>query len=226
MGLFHVYPNGPTFDSLLGSNCIDAPTLIQPSFPSPNLLNIVAPSTITCKNLFLAFSSPTTGLLTCWHFSGSNVKTKEETNHLWQYIQDPMFNPSEEATSSLDRECSHIKKYLQDDSNLFQVQHGWICTSFDLPLVKKGVKFASKTDPSIPSIHIENLIHHSITDIIKSVFADSVLSMFHLSPFEQFWTTVDGCNVHVHSEVYTSPCMLQAHKEINQLPQEPGNNHD
>ena len=230
MGLFRVYPTRPTFTPLadtIVSDRIGAPSLIQPaSLPSPNLLNIVAPSSISHANLFSAFSSPTAGLLTCWHFSGSTTKTKEETNRLWKYIWDPMFNPSEELTFSLDRECARIKKYLQDDSNPFRAQHGWIRTSFDLPIVKEGVKYASETDPTIPPIRIDNVIHRSIIDIMKSIFSDSVSSAFHMTPFEQLWTTADGRDVHVHSETYTSPRMLDAHKEINSLPREPGDDYE
>jgi len=229
MGLFRIYPNHPT--SKLGSdiglcNPIDAPTLVQPSLRSSHLMNIIPPSDITRENLFSAFSSPTAGLLTCWHYSGSTAKTKEEINRLWGYIQDPAFNPSEELTFSLDRECGRVRKYLQDDSNPFQAQHGWIRSSFDFPLVKEGIKYASETDPAIPLIHIENVIHRSITDIIKSVFTDSVSLTFHLTPFEQLWTTADGRKVRVYSEAYTSSRMLDAHEEINSLPRPPGDDYE
>jgi hypothetical protein len=225
-GLFKIFPIRPTFEPRSDEGIVDAPTLVQGSLPSSPLTNIAPPTDITRENLFSAFSSPTTGLLTCWHFSGSTAKTKEETNRLWRYIKDPAFNPSEELVFSLDRECTLIKQYLQDDSNPFRTQHGWIQSSFDFPLVKEGVKYTSETDPAIPFIQIENVIHRSITDIIKSVFADDISSTFHITPFEQFWTTADGRNVHVYSETYMSARMLDAHKEINSLPREPGDEYE
>ena len=144
---------------------------------------VMRESTVTHENLFSVFSSPTARVLTCWHFSGSTVKTKEETNWLWRYIHDPAFNPSEELVFLLDHECSHIKKYLFDDSNPFRSQHSWIQSSFDFPLIKEGIKYASETDATIPSLRIENVIHQSITDIMKSMFTDSVFFTFHMTPF-------------------------------------------
>jgi hypothetical protein len=225
-GLFKIFPIRPTFEPRSYEGIIDAPTLVQCSLPSSPLTNIAPPTDITHENLFSAFSSPTAGLLTCWHFSGSTAKTKKETNRLWRYIKDPAFNPSEELAFSLDRECTVIKRYLQDDSNPFRAQHGWIQSSFDFPLVKEGVKYISETDPVIPFIRIKNVIHRSITDIIKSVFADDISSTFHITPFEQFWTTADGRNVRVYSETYMSAQMLDAHKEINSLPREPGDEYE
>jgi len=125
----------------------------------------------------------------CWHYSGLTAKTKEEINRLWGYIQDSAFNPPEELTFSLNHECGHVRKYLQDDSNPFQAQHGWIHSFFDFLLIKEGIKYASETDLAIPLIHIENAIHRSITDIMKSIFTDSVSLTFHLTPFKQLWTT-------------------------------------
>jgi hypothetical protein len=223
--LFKIFPIRPTFEPRSDLGIVDAPMLVQGSLPSSPLTNIIPPTDITCENLFSAFSSPTTGLLPCWHFSGSTVKTKEETNRLWRY-KDPAFNPSEELAFSLDHECNHIKKYLSDDSNPFQLQHGWIQSSFNFPLVKEGIKYASETDPTIPFIQIENDIHRSITDIMKSIFTDSVFSTFHMTPFEQFWTTVDGRNVQVYSEAYMSPRMLDAREEINSLPRDPEDNYE
>ena len=211
-GLFKIFPNRPTFEPRSDLGLVDAPMLVQGPLPS-SLTNITPPTDITRENLFSVFSSPTAGLLTCWHFSGSTAKTKEETNQLWRYIQDPAFNPSEELAFSLDRECSRIKKYLFDDSNPFRSQHGWIQSSFDFPLVKEGIKYASEMDPTIPSLWIENVIHQSITDIMKSVFTDSVFSTFHMTPFKQFWTTADGQSVQVYSEAYMSPRMLDAHED-------------
>ena len=225
-GLFKIFPNHPTFEPHSDLGLVDALTLIQGPLPSSSLMNITPPTDITHENLFSAFSSPTAGLLTCWHFSGSAEKTKEEMNRLWKYIQDPAFNPSKELPFSLNHECNLIKQYLHDNSNPFHTQYGWIQSSFDFPLVKEGIKYASEMDPTIPFIRIENIIHWSITDIMKSVFADKVSSTFHMTPFEQLWTTADRQNVQVYSEAYMSPQMLDVHKEINALPRVPGDNYE
>ncbi|KAG8213547.1 hypothetical protein J3R82DRAFT_10192 [Butyriboletus roseoflavus] len=117
--LLKTFPNHSTFEPCSDPGLIDAPTLVQDLLPFSSLTNIIPPTDITYENLFSAFSNPTAGLLTCWHFSGSTAKTKEETNRLWTYLQDPAFNPSRELPFLLDCECSLIKRYLQDESNPF-----------------------------------------------------------------------------------------------------------
>ena len=61
---------------------------------------------------------------------------------------------------------------------------------------------------------------------MKSVFTDSVFSTFHMTPFEQFWTTADGRSVWVYSEAYMSPRMLDAHEETNSLLRDPEDNYE
>ena len=204
--------------SLTPSSCIDAPTLVQAPLPPSDLPNVIPPSNITHENLFSAFSSPTAGLLTCWHFSGSKMKTKDETMCLARkYMQDPTFNPSELSSYSIDRECKLIQKYLENDSNSFHAQNSWFHLSFNLCINKEGVKFTSEMDPTIPTIPIKNIIYCSITHIMKTVLSNTISSTFYLTPFKQYWTTADGCNIRVHSECFTSPRMLNAYEEINSL---------
>ena len=139
-----------------------------------------------------------------------------------KYMQDPTFNPSELSSYSIDWEYKLIQKYLENNSNPFHAQNGWFCLSFNLCISKEGVKFTSKMDPNIPTIPIKNVIYRSITHIMKTVLSNTISSMFHLTPFKQYWTTADGCNICVHSECFTSPRMLNAYEEINSLPREPG----
>jgi hypothetical protein len=46
-------------------------------------------------------------------------------------------------------------------------------------------------------MEIPGVYHRSITDIITSVFEDSVASTFHMMPFQQLWNVSDG---HTHQE--------------------------
>lgn len=199
-------------------NVVDAPTLLQRSVHSSNFSNPIPPSDITRDNLFSAFSSPTAGLLMCWQYSNSTSKTKDELNRLWTYIRDPSFDPSQQPNFSHDREYKLVTKYLQDDSNAFRAYHGWTRGSVSIPLIKEGTRYRSEDDPTIPTITINDVFHRSLIDVIKSVFADTVSSSFHFTPFTQYWTTADGRRIRVYSEVYASPQMIEAHREVNALP--------
>ena len=222
-GLFRIYPSEPTHIPDSGTtllNVVDAPTLLRNSVQFSNLPNILPPSTITRENLFSAFSSPTAGLLMCWQYSKSNSKTKDELNRLWTYIKDPSFNSSQQCDFSHDREYKLVTKYLQDDSNPFRAQHGWMRSSVTIPLVKEGKEYASENDPDVPTMTVDNVFHRSLINVIKYVFADKVSASFHFTPFHQYWTTADDRRVQVYSESYTSPQMVKAYKEVGCLPRE------
>ncbi|KAF8119242.1 hypothetical protein EV363DRAFT_1169188 [Boletus edulis] len=153
----------------------------------------------------------------CWQYSKSISKTKEELDRLWRYISDPAFDPLQKPGFSHDREYRRVMKYLDDDSNPFRAEHGWMQDSVMMPLIKEGKKF-TENDPDIPFISIDNVFHRSILDIMKSVFADNVSSSFHFTPFTQYWTTADGRRVRVYSEAYMSPRTLKVDEEVNLLP--------
>lgn len=218
-GLFCLYPEKPTHipDSNLLA-VVEAPTLLRVTAQSTSLPNILPPSDITRENLFSAFSSPTAGLLMCWQYSKSSSKSKDELNRLWTYLKDPQFNPAEKLDFSHDREYRLISKYLQDESNPFRAQHGWTRGSITIPLIKEGTQYLSENDPALPTVTIDNIFHRPLVDVIKSVFTDNVFSTFHLTPFDQYWTTSDGRQIRIYSEAYTSLQMVSAHKEVNRLP--------
>jgi hypothetical protein len=120
------------------------------------------------------------------------------------------------------REKRLVKEYLTDQSNLFRVENGWRSSSVKICLPKEKVKFTSEEDA--PELEITGIHHHSLTDIITSVFEDTIVSTFHLTPFHQQWKTSDDRAIIVYSKAYSSPAFLEAHAEINALPQDPGGN--
>ncbi|KIJ05403.1 hypothetical protein PAXINDRAFT_93527, partial [Paxillus involutus ATCC 200175] len=162
----------------------------------------------------------------CWQYSGSTSKSISELNRLWSYVNDPLFNPADEISFSHDRERKLIEKYLRDQSNPFRADHGWLRSSVEIPLIKEKVKFNSEDDPEIPKLTIDNILHRSIINIIKSVFEDSISSTFHMTPFQQFWNASDDRILKVYSEAYSSPEMLDAYEQINSLPREAGDNYE
>ncbi|EGN92103.1 hypothetical protein SERLA73DRAFT_66308 [Serpula lacrymans var. lacrymans S7.3] len=157
----------------------------------------------------------------CWQYLGSTSKSISELNCLWSYVKDPLFNLADELSFSHDKEHKCIEKNLQNESNPFNTDHGLLHSPVKIPLMKYKVKYMSQEDPSIPTITIE-VIHCSLTNIIKSVFEDDFSSTFHMTPFQQFWNTSEDHVLKVYLEAYSSPAMLNAYQEINSLLREAG----
>ncbi|KIJ08024.1 hypothetical protein PAXINDRAFT_89471, partial [Paxillus involutus ATCC 200175] len=203
----------------------DAPTFEQSRSPTPlhPAVHSLSPTgDITPKNLYSAFSSPTAGLLMCWQYSGSNSKSAAELNHLWSFIQDPEFDTTLHTSFSHDRERKLIEKYLQDDLNPFKANHGWRTSSVPVLLPKEKRKWKSEFDPAIPVLTVDGVHHRDIIDIIISVFEDPISSSFHMTPFEQYWKISETRTVQVFGEAFSSPTCLDAHREVNALPRDQG----
>jgi hypothetical protein len=226
MGLFRVYAQRPTLIPIAneGLDAIaDAPSFdtqsnphlersrIVPGLPSPD---------IRPEELFSAFSSPTAGLLFCWQYSGSNSKSNAEMKRLVRdFLDDDEYRREDARVYDDVREKKFVQDYLKDRSNPFRMENGWRCSSVNIRLPKEKVKFAS--EEAAPEMEISGIYHRCITDIIKSVFEDSIISTFHLTPFQQQWYISEGRTVKVYSEAYSSPAFLEAYKEINALPRDP-----
>jgi hypothetical protein len=94
MGAFRVYPSRPTLIPSGDQNiysAIDAPTLensenAEGHDASGTVCSKSGQPEITAENLYSAFSSPTAGLLMCWHYLRSNAKSAGKLNQLWSYI--------------------------------------------------------------------------------------------------------------------------------------------
>ncbi|KAF8123642.1 hypothetical protein EV363DRAFT_1176204 [Boletus edulis] len=181
-------------------------------------------SEITRDNLFSAFSSPTAGLLMCWQYSGSNMKSAGELNRLGFFILDPQFRPNAHAAFSHERERTLIERYLQTESNPFKATHGWRSSSVQILLPHEQTKWAGGVDdPSVPVLTVDGVHHRDIMDIITSVFEDEVSTTFHMTPFEEYWKFSDVDEpIKVFGEAYTSPAYLEADREVHALPREPG----
>ncbi|KAI6012316.1 hypothetical protein BKA83DRAFT_4064178 [Pisolithus microcarpus] len=157
----------------------------------------------------------------CWHYSGLNEKSIAELTRLTTFTSDPLFNPSDSGRFSHERERRLLGVFLQSDSNPFHANYGWYRSTVQVRLPKEKMNFTSEMDPSIGTVKID--VHHRfLTDIIKSAFEDPVVSNFHMMPFEEYWKKSDKHTVKVYSEVYSSPDVLQAYREVHSLPREPG----
>jgi len=227
MGLYRVYPSRPTLYPCTGialDTLCDAPTLDAERDPdeASSGLNpaLPPPLAITPENLYEAFSSPTAGLIFCWQFSGTNSKSSAEVKRLFHTFLDDDEYRREDARQYNDiREKKLVEDYLKDHTNPFHATHGWKESSVRIRLPKEKMKWPSEVDA--PEIEIKGVRHRSLTEIITSVFKDSVASTFHMTPFHQMWQVSEQRSIKIFSEAYTSPAMIEAYHEVNALPREP-----
>ena len=63
---------------------------------------------------------------------------------------------------------------------------------------------------------LTSIIHEKITGLTEN-------SQFHFAPYELLWKrSQDSPPVHIQGELYTSPAFIDAHRELQESPREPG----
>ena len=156
-----------------------------------------------------------------WQYSGTNLKSATELNRLAKVQQDPLYDAKDLKGFTHAREMKLLNKYLQTQNNPFNKEHGWKRSSLSFHLPKEKTCFASEEDA--PTITVDGIYHRDLTDVVKSAFEDPELSAtFHMTPYTQHWKTADHRTVDVFSESFTSPEMVDAHREVNALPRDEG----
>jgi hypothetical protein len=88
-----------------------------------------------------------------------------------------------------------------------------------------SVPFHHRTKNSGPQDYVAgDLYHRSLVSVIREKLANPHDDRhFHYEPFELFWQpTETGCDERVHGELYTSSAFLNAHRELQESPGEPG----
>jgi hypothetical protein len=228
MGLFRIYPTRPTLFPQDDSNLIsltDAPTLEGQQVTGSNAAQAstgVSLPDVDIDHLFDAFTNTSCGLLMAWLYSGTPQKSNAEAIRLARYTSHPSFRGEETFGFNPAREAKLLDKFLLDKSNPFREEHGWHQSTVKIRLPKERKSWTSEAHA--PELEVPGVYHRSLTSIIRSTFEDDVSKTFHMTPYSQYWKVSDTKTVQVFSEAYSSPAMLDAYTEINDLPREPDDN--
>jgi hypothetical protein len=107
-----------------------------------------------------------------------------------------------------------------DDGEWMDEDAGWKKTpvSISVPFTKK-----TKT-PGTKIYTVGNLYHRSLVSVIREKLANPQDNqLFHYDPFELFWRSPGASkDIRVHGELYTSAAFLDAHRDLQESPGEPG----
>jgi hypothetical protein len=169
-----------------------------------------------------------------WFYNGINTKSIADLNSLVHgVLLADDFDTSHLVNFSAARKLSHMDKTSesnhppsshQHDTNAMQppffTSGAWKESSVILPLPKARVRCA-ETDA--PQLEVPGVMHHSITECIRSAFEDPVSLTYHLAPYEQCWKpSPDTPSMRVFGKMMGSQALLDAAEEIRAQPQAPG----
>ena len=224
-GLFRSYPSRPTFipdkELPLHSIC-DAAGLAVPKSDGVGPSSIFTTPPNSSRDFFAPFLSATVFRLMNWFYSGSNMKSAGELDHLVNdVILAEDFNTADLQTFSAAKELDRLDEHCNGPE--FSKKDSWIETSVKISLPAENVK--QKSESETPTLEVEGLFYRPLTEVIKSAFQDPVALSYHLTPFRLFWQhSSDEPPERVITEMYNSDAVIEEHEKIRSQPPVPGCN--
>lgn len=181
------------------------------------------------KGSFGPYPNRNSFLLGDWYWNHGIQKSRQNFNLLLNIVGDQEFRPEDVRHTNWRKIDAQLAKNDFDEQGSvddglepewLDEDAGWKRTSISIL-----VPFHSRTKrPGPKSYIVGDLYHRSLVSIIREKLANSQeVRKFHYEPFELLWNpTVKSSDIRVHGELYTSPAFLEAHRDLQDSPGEPG----
>lgn len=179
---------------------------------------------------FYPYPNKSSFLLGDWYWNGGNQKSRESFRELLNVVGDPGFRPDDVRAAQWNKIDTRLARNDFDtedcvdeegDGEWLDEDAGWQRTpvTISVPFAKRLTK-----NPGPRSFVAGELYHRSFVSVIREKIANpNDDKHFHYEPFELFWRPPGSTDdIRVHGELYTSQAFLDAHRELQESPGEPG----
>lgn len=161
-------------------------------------------------------------LLGDWYWSHGAQKSKDSFQELISIVSRSDFNPEDVANTSWHKMDAKLglNHFDNDDHEWTDRDAGWHKTP-----IRISVPFHSRTDKrGVEDFYLGDFYHRSLVEVLKEKLSNPEHhERFHYKPFELWWTPPGSSSAtRVHGELYTSPAFLDAYREVQEAPNEPG----
>lgn len=234
-GVLREYPHRPTYDpesALTPKDLSDYSGYVRgyESEPTPP----VATTPTAQPSLLTSPPSPFANMSIYrpmrWLTTGPNTKSLAEGDRLLnQVLLADDFNPEDlrnhrPSSEVLKLDGTPITTAIQPSVADEPVTQG--CTAQSTSWREVPVKFSVPTGTvvahsSSTTFTVAGTCPRSLVGVIRSAFTAPLPRQFHLTPFRRFWQSISG-ERRIYDEPYTSDAWLDADKELQQSPREPG----
>ena len=172
---------------------------------------------------FYPYPNHTSFRLGDWFWNGGVQKSKDSFHELIQIIGDPEFHPEDVQGVKLDQ----VNKELgtEDEQEWLDEDAGWTHTTVTISVPyqdRHGVPLNPDAGPR--NYVVNDFYYRSLVSVIREKLSGlGNCHRFHFEPYELLWQpTKDGERIRVQGKLYTSPAFIDAHREVQDLPGEPG----
>lgn len=172
-------------------------------------------------------------LLGEWYWNNGHQKSQQDFKDLLGIIGSPEFRPEDVqetnwakidktlAKSNLDEQGT---EYLDEQGTEWMDDDGgWRRKSVTI-----SVPFHSRAkSPGVHNFLVGDFYYRPLVSVIREKLSNpTVHPHFHYDPFELLWNPGGQSSeeIRIQSELYSSPAFLDAHRELQESPREPGCN--
>jgi len=158
-----------------------------------------------------------------WFWNGGVNKSQASFDKLMQIIGDPGFRVEDVRGVK----WNQINKELatEDENEWLDEDAGWIRTPVTISVPYQPRRGIPSVPDSGPRDYAVGDFHHkSLVSVIREKISGLNDSRpFHFEPYELLWQPArDQEPIRVQGELYTSPAFIDAHRELQDSPGEPG----
>ena len=190
---------------------------------SNDLIN-TSPTILT--NVYHPYPNRTSFLLGEWYWNGGEKKSQLCFQRLLEIIGHPAFCPEDVASNNWRRINSQLSgeclEYANDEDS-------WVDEESDRDWIKTPIKISvpfhkRMIHPGQKDFDAGILHHRKLTSVIKEkITRPSTHPHLHFEPYKCFWQPNHATElVQVYGELYTSEAFIEAHRVLQDSPEEPG----
>lgn len=216
-GLYRVYPTTPL--SIPDAGTVNAPVLPATALrPKPRRLRSVSEIIAPCPNISTFYFQHDH-----WVQSGSLQSRSSRNVFQREVLQRPDFRCEDVAWVDLDRLDIQLAESAKTRNPLCPESEGWKSVPLQVqipPVHQTRATVANGHNPAPSYVTVHGLRVQKLTDIIYQAFTLNNTATFHYDVFENFWIPPGSTSaqaLRTSGEMYSSPAMIDAHKEVQQL---------
>ena len=180
------------------------------------------------ENVFHPYPNKNSFLLGDWHWNYGIQKSRGSFNDLLSIVGSLDFKPEDvrhTQWAKIDAKLASNKEF-DDKSVAEDGKAEWMDddAGWKRSTIRISVPFHRRAkNPGPKDFVVGELYHRSIVSVIREKLSNPHADrLFHYEPFELFWRQSHRDDVRLHGELYTSSAFLEAHREVQEMPGEPG----
>ncbi|KAG2741806.1 hypothetical protein P692DRAFT_201726163 [Suillus brevipes Sb2] len=184
---------------------------------------VIHSGNIKAPDAFYPYPNKSSFLLGDWFWNGGIQKSQKSFKELLRIIADTEFRPEDIRATRWNLINNRLGSSADDaeaHDNVSFEGAGWKKTAIciKVPIHKRA------ENPGVHDYLTTDLHHRPLVSVIQEKLANEKHDeLFHYQPYELLWNRgASDRPIRVHGELYNSEAFIQAHREVQESPAEPG----